>query len=69
MNSVLLVKKDLDGFEQNSGDQENVSKGDSAAERLGQAHSVAVPSRYSMWQPPLGGEIRNVTSLQASKLR
>ena len=66
VNSVLLVKKDQDGFGQNSGDQEKVSKGDSAAKRLGQAHLVAVPSRYSMWRPPLGGEIRNVTSSQAS---
>ena len=69
VNSVLLVKKDQDGFGQNSGDQEKVSKGESAAQRLGQAHLVAVPSRYSMWRPPLGGEIRNVTSSQASKLR
>ena len=66
MNSVLLEKKDLGGSEQNTGNQEKVSKGNSAEMRLGgggltgqNSAEENLPPRYSLWRPPLGGDIRD----------
>ena len=66
MNSVLLEKKGLGGSEQNTGNQEKVSKGTSAEMRLGGGGLVGqnsaeenLPPCYSLWRPPLGGDIRD----------
>ena len=63
---MLLEKKDLGGSEQNTGNQEKVSKGNSAEMRLGgggltgqNSAEENLPPRYSLWRPPLGGDIRD----------
>ena len=58
-NSVVLEKKNLGGSEQSTGNQEKVSNGGGGL--MGQNSPKAnLHPRYSLWRPPLGGEIREV---------
>ena len=67
VNSVLLEKKDLDGFDQNIGNSEKVSTSERIA-GVGQGLKNNLPSRFTMWRPPLGGDIRHGMSIRSTLL-
>ena len=61
---MLLEKKDLDGFDQNIGNSEKVSTSERIA-GVGQGLKNNLPSRFTMWRPPLGGDIRHGMSIRS----
>ena len=64
---MLLEKKDLDGFDQNIGNSEKVSTSERIA-GVGQGLKNNLPSRFTMWRPPLGGDIRHGMSIRSTLL-